>query len=186
MKPAYTVREGGVEIEISSAKSVVKWDGHAAFRQGIGKLSGTKAVDIAVRTDDDRVVLMELKDFRGHAIENRPRLKSGDLALEVAVKVRDTLAGITWALARGHADAAMERLAEAAFLRGTSKLLVVLWLDQDDRADPVAASALQAEIQQHLRLPAKVLVTSLKLHSETNAKAYYPWLTIRSCSKNVK
>ena len=37
---------------------------------------------------------IEVKDFRGYRIQNKRRLSEGELAIEVAQKVRDSIAGI--------------------------------------------------------------------------------------------
>lgn len=78
---------------------VEKYDDSAVYRDGIGKLPGSKAVDI-VGVRAGRLYLIEVKDFRGHAIENKDRQKE-DLAIEIGSKVRDTLSGLIGAHRRG-------------------------------------------------------------------------------------
>ncbi len=43
------------------------------------------------------MILIEVKDFRDHEIENSDRVVTGQLATEVATKVRDTIAAIVGA-----------------------------------------------------------------------------------------
>lgn len=78
---------------------VEKYDDSAVFRDGIGKLPGSKAVDI-VGVHERHLYLIEVKDFRGHAIENKDRQQE-DLAIEIGSKVRDTISGLIGAHRRG-------------------------------------------------------------------------------------
>jgi len=76
-----------------------------------GSCNGNKAVDF-VYVEADRTWLIKVKDYRRHR-----RTKPGDLADEVAIKVRDTLAGL--AAAKSNANDKMERrLARCAFSDG--------------------------------------------------------------------
>src|SRR4051794_8602213 len=59
---------------------------------GVGH--GTKAVDVVALHLHAGLLLLEVKDFRGYRIQNKPRLKSGEIAVEVALKIRDTVAGL--------------------------------------------------------------------------------------------
>ncbi|WP_437877258.1 hypothetical protein [Sorangium sp. So ce513] len=80
-----------------------KWDDSRAFLDGIGQLKGewtdertgervrvgTKAVDI-VGVREDRLYLIEVKDYRGYPIETKRR-QPHVLPLIIACKVRDTV-----------------------------------------------------------------------------------------------
>ena len=110
--------------------------------------------------------LIEVKDFRGHRIENKKRFMHGELAVEVAQKVRDTLAGIVGVSGEGRTDCATWKpFLDAAVGR---PVRVVLWLEQD--APPGKAkgivdqvnNTLKQHLEQNLRwLNAHVLVASL-------------------------
>jgi hypothetical protein len=78
---------------------VVAWDASDAFKSGIARVQGrveprdegTKAADfVAIRGHE--VWVFEIKDFRNRFEEFRAR--RGELPLELALKVRDTLAGV--------------------------------------------------------------------------------------------
>jgi hypothetical protein len=68
--------------------------GHSYYRNQVSRLPNTKAVDFMALLNGEDVYFIEIKDFRNYRIENKTRLTSGELALEVAHKVRDTLAGL--------------------------------------------------------------------------------------------
>lgn len=108
-----TFEEGTIAFHFEDRWRVEKWDACRAYVDGVGKLTGeltssagvkraegTKAVDFVGVLDDEVLYLLEVKDFRGHRIENQRRQES-ELALEIGLKVRDTLAGLTAAVASG-------------------------------------------------------------------------------------
>lgn len=119
----------------------LKWDAHAAYRHGIGKLSGelsdpatlskrpegTKAVDIIAR-DAQALYFIEVKDFRGSTAENAYRQES-ELPLEVGLKVRDTLAGLVGARETGHHASTLGPFVDALSQR--LPLRVVAWIAED-------------------------------------------------------
>lgn len=132
---------------------VAKYDDHDVHRKGIGALNGdiiceecagatvcascgkklgqgSKAVDV-LGSREGRLYFIEVKDFRGHRIENRKRLRD-DLAVEVALKVRDTLAGLMGTL---HARGPVEWRSWAASVVAR-KPKVLLWLEQDITRHP--------------------------------------------------
>ncbi len=136
-------------LELGPSWDVVKYDEHPLHKDGIGCLQramicreclekvvcarcgkgsgeGTKAVDI-VGQRQGCLYLIEVKDFRKYRIENRRRLLDGDLAVEVALKVRDTLAGLAGAV---HARSS-ERWRAWAELMLKRPPKVLLWLEQD-------------------------------------------------------
>ncbi len=169
---ALTIVEGALSFELA-ARRAVKWDDSPAYRAGVHRLQKTLAVDIVADVEGVGGVYLEVKDFRAARGENEKR-KSEDLALEVAQKVRDTLAGMTWACHRGLGEAGHERLVGAL----TSQTpLVVLWLEED-RADIGGATALATQIKAHLKpwLKANVQVMSRSLA----ARRALPWLRVSS------
>ena len=59
--------------------------------------TGAKAVDFIGILEQKNLVLIEIKDFRGNEIANKVRVISGELSIEIATKVRDTIAAIVGA-----------------------------------------------------------------------------------------
>jgi hypothetical protein len=160
------IEEGALMLEIDSDR-VLKWDEDKAFVEGLKRREGTKAVDICADVDGEDSVYLELKDFRASAIENKGRLRSNELAREVAEKVRDTLAGLVWACGRGLGEPFHEQLTRR-YLE-TPKALVVLWLEEDG-VDIGGANALQDRIRAELKphIEARVIVTSSLLEKRSN------------------
>ena len=115
------ILEGRIELTFDEGWSALKWDATPPadpppyrYREGIGKLQGdvdgrtesTKAVDVIASPRDPSLLLMEIKDFRtDRGPGGGPRaLAFGarwrELPLEVALKVRDSLAGVAGVLFR--------------------------------------------------------------------------------------
>lgn len=146
------------------------WDGHPFYRNQVSRLPATKAVDfVGVITVDD-TYLIEVKDFRGYRIKNKKRLTSGDLALEVAYKVRDTVAGLVGAV-RNEASPTVLSASAKMMLDRTKCVRVVLWLEDDAAVNPKAwaeeLNTLTTRIQSYLRwLTARVLVVSQSTHAD--------------------
>ena len=110
------------------------------------RMHSTMAMDIVAmyKTGEGEyhLFLIEVKDFRGHRIENKPRLEGKDLALEVALKARDTAARLAGAyftsssaFPKGFVDA----------LARTKAIHVVAWVEADQ---PKEGWRLWAKVQQ--------------------------------------
>jgi hypothetical protein len=167
---AQVIVEGTLELEFGDEWDLVlKWDECRSYREGIHRLGDCKAVDVLALSRARRQLLMiELKDFRGHRIENKDRIKGSDLFVEVGHKARDTVAGICGA-ARTGGDADVARI--AVDLVSTTPLTVVLWIEEDRHAQdaPVARrkrhktrlDVMRRELKERLRwLTARVMICS--------------------------
>jgi len=160
------IDEGYLRFEFDDSWSFIKYDEHRDYLERIRRLDGTKAVDFVAVHANARLYLIEVKDFRGHRIENRHRVRDGELAVEVGQKVRDTIAGIVAAHHRGGTDdwdRAVRRLAANA-----QPVHVLLWLEQDLPPNPRARrlnelSVLTNALKQRLDwLTPRVFVVGLR------------------------
>jgi hypothetical protein len=140
----------------------VKWDDHPGFRTSRWRLTESKAIEFAgVR--DSVLWLFEAKDFRGYRIQNKQRLTQGELAEEVADKVRDSLAGLLWSCQREHDSGDFTAVARALLDRN-QKVQLVIWLETDEHLPPDHARQLTELIKGRLRwLSPRVIVQNLKL-----------------------
>ena len=155
-----------------------KWDDSRLFRDGICKLNGavldeetgepgqvgTKAVDIVGVRDGD-LYLIEVKDFRGHAIETKKRQPS-ELPLTIGCKVRDTVAGLVGASRQGR-EPWVEACAKL-LLDGKRRVYVIAWIEDPPlrAAEPIKKRTVwqmerAARLKQRLSwLTARVAVAS--------------------------
>ena len=92
-----TFIEGKLKFSFDSAWQVVKYDDKESEYRKRVTLDETKAVDflgILTLPGRQQQFFIEVKDFTDHETENKERVASGKLAIEIAQKVRDTVAGI--------------------------------------------------------------------------------------------
>ncbi|QEH32540.1 hypothetical protein OJF2_10170 [Aquisphaera giovannonii] len=161
------IEERFLRFEFSDDWLAVKYDDHPDYRERIGGLRETKAIDLVATFRRNRHTLhfIEVKDFRGHRIENRERIRDGELAVEVAQKVRDTIAGIIAAHHRGKAETWGPHA--QCLVTPDRPVKVVLWLEEDLPHIPPGrpqnrASVLTDALKRELRwLTTKVLVLNI-------------------------
>lgn len=154
----------------------VKWDDEPAYRDGLEKIDGCPAMDLCGLRGRS-LYMIEVKDFRGHRIENKHRLleqSPGNLANEVAHKVCDTVAGLLGAhRVRQQEEARWRPFGEALASLG-AELRVILWLEEDVHHGPARAMTLADSLKSKLRwLTTKVIVANLK-----NPRSWPPGLAV--------
>jgi hypothetical protein len=118
----------------------------------------TKAVDVVGLHDVSGLLLLEAKDFRGHRIANKTRIKN-EVSVEVAVKARDTLAALVGAARKPVTEFPSGDLAAA--LEQGKDVAVVLWLEDDTFSDNPRAKVSLGTLNQRL----KSLLTSLNVRT---------------------
>lgn len=139
----------GLRLTATPDWNLRKWDDSTAYRNGLQKLvEGSKAVDL-VGLRSRVVYFIELKDFVGHHIENKQRLTSPELPIEVARKVRDTVAGL---VGEGR-EAGTDWTDVSRELVGPNHLHVILWVfvDKHELKDQVTMNILEQELGKRLR-----------------------------------
>ena len=120
------IREGALEFHFATNCQASKYDDWAHYRNQFQPVAGgCKAIDL-ICVEDDVSWLIEVKDYR----ENR-RTKGIEIADEVAIKVRDSLAGLASA-AKNANDSHERDLAKRAVR--SNRWRIVLHLEQ--RAKP--------------------------------------------------
>lgn len=104
------IQEDRLTFTFPAGAMASKYDAWSHYRnQFNGAFGGTKAVDV-VYADGDTAWLIEIKDYRANQ-----RTKTIDLAEEVALKVRDSMAGLISAAL--HASDNDEKNVATALLR---------------------------------------------------------------------
>lgn len=155
-----------------------KYDDTTFYRKEAIRLQGdidgvpqsAKAVDVVALHDASGLLFLEAKDFRGHRIANKPRIE-GEVAVEVAFKVRDTIAALIGASRKPVEEFPSEVLV-TGLLRGR-EVAAVLWLEDDtfinaDRAK-VSLSALTQRLKSLLPwLNVRTLVLSSSVPNRIN------------------
>ena len=105
----------------------------------ISKAIGARSVKFLGIFQKERLVFIEVKDFRGHRIENKPRLERKDepLETEIAMKVKDTIAGIVGGARLSTTQQAVFKDYVRYLNNNKKNIEVVLWLEQDAPVAPL-------------------------------------------------
>ena len=125
-------------FDASKWSSLMQYDVQTDYKNLKNTVQQTKAVDFIGILEGEILSFIEVKNFRGHRIENKPRLDKGHdpLELEIAQKVRDTIAGII-AFARESTHSQEKWAKYSRFLLNPKKRIdVVLWLEEDENPVP--------------------------------------------------
>lgn len=127
--------ESGLLFEFSEAawSNLLEFDKTKDFQNAKDALRGTKGVDFTGVLNNETLVFMEVKNFRGYRIENKPRLENGDdhIWLEAAQKMRDSVSVVVGSARNStHSKTDWQRYTE--FLSNEKKAIrFVLWVEQD-------------------------------------------------------
>jgi hypothetical protein len=119
-----------LEFHFGEQWQVFKLDDHHDYRQGIAKIDDTKAVDLLGIFDHSALFFIEVKDFRGYRIENKERLSTGELAKEIAQKVKDSVACIIGAF-RSSSEPEYWQPYVKMLCTAKSEVKVVVWIEEN-------------------------------------------------------
>lgn len=145
-----TLTEGRLTFTFPPDSMSSKYDDWTHYRNQFQKVCGaSKAVDI-VFAEDSIAWLIEIKDFRQHA-----RTKVIDLGDEIAIKVRDTIAGLVSAKCEA-LDKDEKRCASK--LIHAKKVRVVCHLEQPAKHSKLRPRAIEPDkLVQKLRMLLKAI-----------------------------
>jgi hypothetical protein len=145
--------------------SIEKYDEHRDYVDKIQKLKDTKAVDFVGLFDDSVFFFIEVKNFKGYRIQNKERISDGLLAEEIALKVRDTIAGIMGA-SRTSCDPDCWRPYTKGLRDRNRNLFIVLWLEEDLTLQKPHATTITDLIKKQTKwVTTKVLVVNQRIFS---------------------
>lgn len=166
-----TFNVDGLTFEIPDDWPAGKYDEWVFYRKRWSRMwNDIKAIDLLICSLDGTTWLVEVKDYRRNA-----RIKTIDLADEVARKVYDTLAALLPAKVNG--DDPIESSVAGCALDAT-KLRVVLHLEQPAKHSKLFPRAIDpADVQQKLRQKLKP-IDAHPIVVEKARMANLPW-TVR-------
>lgn len=161
--------EGALTFTFVPDAMASKYDDWAHYRnQFQATCHGSKAVDL-VLAERHTSWLIEVKDFRLHA-----RTKTIELADEIAIKVRDTLAGLISASL--HANDADEKRCARQLLLAT-QLRVVCHLEQPAKQSRLRPRAIEPD---KLELKLRTLIKAIDPHpAVVDRHSLHPAMTWR-------
>lgn len=147
------ISEGNLTFTFPANSRSSKYDEWSHYRNQFQKTCGaSKAVDI-VYEESGIAWLIEIKDFRQHA-----RTKTIDLGEEIAIKIRDTIAGLVSAKCEA-VDKDEKRCAKK--LVAASKMRVVCHLEQPAKHSKLRPRAIDPS---HLTLKLRTLLKAIDPH----------------------
>ncbi|MEZ4930548.1 MAG: hypothetical protein R2788_00215 [Saprospiraceae bacterium] len=129
----YSESELQFEFDDQQWGNLLEFDKTKDFQNAQEALPSTKGVDFIGINKEDALVFIEVKNFRGHRIENKPRIEDGEdpLWMEVAQKMRDSISVIVGG-SRNSTHQKETWTAYFDYLKSEEKTLhFVLWLEQD-------------------------------------------------------
>jgi hypothetical protein len=147
------ITEGALTFTFPAGGMSSKYDDWSHYRGQFQSVCGaSKAVDI-VFAEHGVAWLIEVKDFRQHA-----RLKAIELSDEIAIKVRDTVAGLV--SAKCAANDPDERRCARALIRANS-IRVVCHLEQPAKHSKLRPRAIEPD---KLALKLRTLIKAIDPH----------------------
>ncbi|WP_069470306.1 hypothetical protein [Candidatus Marithrix sp. Canyon 246] len=169
------IEEGDLLFEFGDKWRVLKLDEHPDYRNKISKINKTKAVDFLAIFNNQTLYFIEVKDFRRSFIENKDRLLKGKLAIELAQKVRDSIACIIGSYRTSNTPENWDLYAKL-LCHQKKQIKVVLWLELDLPNNPSMTQKFMASINTNkfkkklTWLTYKVLVCNTKKQALPDVK----------------
>ena len=137
---------------------IIKYDDTKDYHKVRDGVDGTKGVDFVASTTK-QFYLIEIKNYRGHRIQSKSKIQ--ELDLQIAQKVRDTLAGIVGGTRNSTHRQADWRHFLKLLMDGIS-IHVLLWMEEDrlpSKLRKSAAGIMNRRLKQRLSwLTANVMV----------------------------
>ena len=168
------LQEGLLLFTFGPETQASKYDGWSFYRNQFKDrcFRDNKAVDMVCVTRD-KAWLIEVKDYRQHR-----RTKPIELADEVAIKIRDTLAGLAASYYQA-ADPAERGLARDALRK--QHLGVVCHLEQPTKYSRLRPRAIEPTVlQQKLRSLLKAVDPRLRVVDTHSIAATLPWTVTKA------
>lgn len=123
--------ESRLKFSFADTWQVFQLDSSRFYRERLSaQVEETKAVDFIGIYQQEVLYFIEVKNFKGHRIENKDRLEKSALSTEIAQKIRDSIACII-AANRTTAEAETWQEYKNLLCNPKNTLSVVIWLEQD-------------------------------------------------------
>lgn len=162
-----TLQEGRLEFRFPNHWEATAYDQWPFYKNQFKDCcGGNKAVDFLAFDPDGTLWLIEVKDYRQHR-----RTKSIPLWDEIAVKARDTLAGLVAA----HFTHGQTHQKDAVNLMSARKLRVILHLEQSKKHSKLFPRPFDPEL---VRMKLRLLLKPIDAHPrvvELHNMAGLPW-----------
>lgn len=173
------IDEGKLRFLFPDRWNALKYDAEDGFVALNCIIPGTKRVDIVARSSEGELLLIEVKDFRGHRIENKHRTQTdGDdpLHIEVAQKVRDTFACFLAAHRSG--DTTLKPFYDKVIGSKKNPIDVILFLEEDKESGKSVRKPTRQDIRAHIQKHLKPFHVNCQIQRRVSMPAESPWKVI--------
>lgn len=163
------IQECALQFTFNAGAGASKYDGWSFYRNQFqnGCHRKNKAVDLLCYSGND-AWLIEVKDYRQHA-----RTKAVNLADEIAMKVRDSLAGLVAAKTRAN-DATEKQFAQS--MLQADDIRVVCHIEQPAKASRLRPRAIEPDkLKDQLRRLLKAIDPHPMVMDALSVPASVPW-----------
>lgn len=162
-----TLEERGLRFDFDDNWWAIKWENHPACKAGLkAKKDSTHDVDF-VATHNKAPYLIEVTDYTTELHKGRKLSTNGEVAKEIAEKVRDTIACLVWSYNRSELSTKEINGVVRSIVGWKDRFFVVVWIES--KLDAEGRDKLQDLVKQELNwLKVSVLVTDIA--AEQNAK----------------
>ena len=169
------IPEKNLTFEFPDEWQVIKYDDSNFYRKRFEQMDDVKGLDFLARTDAV-LWMIEARDFRGYRIQNKKRMQNNELTLEVAKKVRDTVA----VLYDAHRFENQELRSFHSFLFGrndpTARLEVILLLEEDrPQSGHKQFKAVRSNLVKALKQRLRFLSIRVSVHNRDDLPDDYGW-----------
>jgi hypothetical protein len=158
--------ESHLKFNFADTWQIFQLDSSNFYRKRLSaQVEETKAVDF-VGIHQQVLYFIEVKNFKGHRIENKGRLEKSELSTEVAQKIRDSIACII--AANRTAETEKWQDYKDLLCHPENMLKVIVWLEQDLPKHDCQKARISNEIKKFKEklswLTSKVFVMNQKDH----------------------
>ncbi len=132
-----TIHKDGFIFEVDNTWEIFDYEKSAFYTNLCKSLQGkdleennigTKCIDLILK-GNKKIFLIEIKDFRGNIAGLRKRIKNENLLSDIALKVRDTIAGLYGAYKRNENE--LSNISNTIFQK-EYEVYVIFLLEEDD------------------------------------------------------
>ncbi|MGL4611258.1 MAG: hypothetical protein ACRCYY_16555 [Trueperaceae bacterium] len=136
--------EGYLHFEFDDGHwQILKFDKDVDYEKMMQALSSTKAVDF-VGILEKNCYFIEVKDFRGYTTNNKQRLLTDNLAVEVGQKVKDSIACILGSCRMSSQSERWQVFVQALLKKD---IKVILWLEHDLHQKAIDRNKARASVE---------------------------------------
>lgn len=173
------IQESSINFDFQAPQwNVVKYDEHLAHKKVSKALHPTKAVDFLGVYKNERLFLIEVKNYRGHTRDGKTQevLQAGgeELMRRISVKVRDTIATATNSARFSTNDNEFFTQINQLLLDERKKIVIIACIELDTASDKEYKAQMSVWMQKLKQKLAWLHAVKISINSVENISAILP------------